>query len=243
MICMDKEYIYKNYLSTQFKKAHGNIEEGFNLYYNYYKKNYQKHLPNDKNSKILDIGCGAGHFLYFLEEENYLNYLGIDISNENIKFCKSKGFKVKLYNVFDFFENDKSYFDLIVMNDVIEHFTKEEVTRLLNSINGHLVDGGKLIIKVVNSSNPILSSSSRYMDFTHEVGFTEESLTQILLVSDFKFVKILPQDIYVLYWNPLNYIAKLFSYFLNTTFLLLFRLYGRKSTKIFTKDIIAVALK
>lgn len=240
---MDKKSIYKNYLSTQLKKAHGNIEGGFDLYYHYYKKNYQRHFPKDKSSRILDIGCGTGHFLHFLEKENYNNYLGIDVSNENVEFCKSKGFNVELYDIFDFLKNNKSCYDVIIMNDVIEHFTKEEIILLLNSINNILVDKGKLIVKVVNSSNPILASSSRYMDFTHETGFTEESLTQVLLVCNFKSVKILPQDIYVLYRNPLNYVAKFFSYLLNTIFLLLFRLYGRKSTRIFTKDIIAVALK
>ncbi len=237
-----KKQIYDKYLTTHFEAAHETEVGGFETYYQYFKKNYLKHLPEDKTVNILDIGCGMGHFLYFLEKEGYKNNVGIDLSEENIEFCRKKGFNVKLGDAFDILEMNTKPFDVIVMNDIIEHFEKQEIIRILELINKNLIKNGKVIIKTPNSSNPILGSSGRYIDFTHEISFTEESLSQVLKVCDFKDVRIYPQDIYVFYKNPLNYIAKYISKVINLIFKLIFLIYGR-NTKIFTKSIIAVGIK
>lgn len=238
-----QERLYSKYISTHIGSIYEATKNDFEVYHKYFEKNYSRYITNDKNIKILDIGCGMGHFLYYLQKEGYENNLGIDASAENIEFCKIKGFKVEHNDVFNFFKSNVEPFDIIVMNDVIEHFNKEEIISILDLIHKNLVENGKLIIKTINSSNPIMANSSRYLDFTHEIGFTEESLSQILKICDFKDVSIYPQNIYIFYFNPLNYIAKFFSILFNFIFRLIFLLYGRKSTKIFTKDIIAVAIK
>ncbi|WP_174591665.1 class I SAM-dependent methyltransferase [Methanocella conradii] len=238
-----KEITYNNYISTHFNNIHPNAEKEFDIYHRYFRKNYLVHLPKDKHAKIADIGCGMGHFLYFLEKEGYKNYIGIDISEENINFCRNHNFNVKLYDVFNFLTDNTEPFQAIIANDIIEHFNKEEIVKLFDLIKNNLSEDGIFIVKVPNASNPITGSSSRYCDFTHEVNFTEESLSQILKVCGYKTVNIYPQDIYVIYSNPLNYIAKLIAWLSFLLFRLLFILYGRKTTKIFTKDLIAVARK
>jgi len=239
----EKERIYSKYITTHFEAVHEKGKSDFETYCRYFKINYLKHLPESKDSKILDIGCGMGHFLYFLEKEGYKNYLGIDISKENIEFCKEKGFNVELWDALSFLKEKQETFDIIVMNDIIEHLSKQEIIQILELVNKNLVENGKTIIKTPNSSNPILANAGRYIDFTHEIGFTEESLSQVLRISGFRDVRVYPQDIYIFYKNPLNYIAKFISKLLNLIFKLLFLLYGRKTTKIFTKSIIAVAEK
>ena len=239
----EKGKIYDKYITTHFVAVHKKDNCGFETYYRYFKKNYFKHLPENKDLNILDIGCGMGHFLYFLGKEGYKNCLGIDISKENIEFCKEKKFNVKLCDAFEFLTEKTKHFDLIVMNDLIEHFNKQEIIEILELVNKNLVQYGKVIIKTLNASNPILANSGRYIDFTHEISFTEESLSQVLRVCGFKDVRIHPQDIYIFYKNPLNYLAKYISKFLNSIFRLLFLLYGRKTTNIFTKSIIGIGVK
>lgn len=129
------------------------------------------------------------------------------------------------------------------MNDVIEHFNKKEILDLLGLINNKLTKNGKIILKTLNSANPILSSSSRYINFTHETGFTEESFAQVLKISGFKDCKVFAPDIYIFNNNPINFLAKTASKILNLLFQQLFKLYGRKTTKIYTKNLIAVATK
>ena len=45
-------------------------------------------LPENLNDKILDIGCGCGHFLYYLNNKGYTNFSGIDISAQQVKYCE-----------------------------------------------------------------------------------------------------------------------------------------------------------
>ncbi len=238
-----RKELYDKFISTHFGKFHKDTPKEMEIYSRYFRKNYLRFLPKNKNAKILDVGCGMGHFLYFLQKEEYRNYIGIDISEENIEVCKKRNFKVEKADVFIFLKNHKEPFDLIVMNDIIEHFKKEEILPLLRLVREHLIAGGKIIIKTGNCSNPLMGVSSRYLDFTHEIGFTEGSLSQVLEICDFKEVKIYPQDIFIFYLNPINYPAKFIHGLLSVIFRLFFLLYGRMSTRIFSKSMIGVGTK
>lgn len=240
--------LYKNYVNTHFSHLHNpnDILKEYEFYYRYYEKNYDHFLPTDINTSILDIGCGMGHFLFYLKKRGFNNYTGIDLSRECVDFCinQNLGRKENIYNVdvFDYLKSKKNKYDLIIMNDIIEHFQPEQIIPLLSLIKRHLNKDGKLVIKVVNSANPILGSSSRFIDFTHTLGFTEESLIQVLSITGFKKVKVYPQNIWI--FNPIiNLIGFFLQSIFNVIFRLMFLLYGRKTTKIFTKDIIAIGTK
>ncbi len=237
---------YNNYLSNHLGKIHQGDKKDFLSMEKYFAKNYLKYLPKDKKVKIIDLGCGMGHFLYFLKKNGYKNYFGIDISAECINFCNKKnlGSKENLFcgDVINFFQKEKRQFDVVMMNDIIEHIPKDKIVSLLRLIKKSLSNNGRLIIKTINCANPITGSSSRYLDFTHTAGFTEESLSQVLSMAGFEEVRIYPQNIWI--FNPIiNFFGKTGQGFLNLVFQSLFFLYGRKTTRIFTKDIIAVAKK
>jgi 2-polyprenyl-3-methyl-5-hydroxy-6-metoxy-1,4-benzoquinol methylase len=238
----EKGRLYSRYLSTHFSKIHPDTQD-FTVQTQYYRKNYSRHLPVGKNKKILDLGCGMGHFLYYLKTEGYTECLGIDLSPENIEFCKKNHLNAEVGNIFEFLKETDYTFDAIILNDIIDHLEKPEIIHLLRLIFEKLSPGGRLIIKAHNASNPIMASSSRYIDFTHELLFTEESLSQVLKITGFEQVSLFPQNLYVFYSNPLNYPALFFNFLLNGTLRLLFHFYGRKTTKIFTKNLIAVAIK
>lgn len=238
-----KERLYKRYIDTHFGKHHKDAAGEMGTYRRYFGKNYSRFLPKDKNARILDLGCGMGHFLHFLKKEGYNNVVGLDIGKETVSYCRNNGFMVEQVDLFKYLEKNNEPFDIIVMNDLIEHLSKEQVILALDLICKNLSINGKVIIKVVNAANPVLGNSSRYLDFTHEVGFTEESLSQVLEICEFKDIAVYPQNIYVFYLNPVNYLARFAAGLLNIVFRSLFLLYGRSSTKLFTKSIIAVATR
>ena len=52
--------------------------------------NYSPLLPNNKNARILDAGCGHGRILNFLYEKAYQNLLGVDRDKEALEKISPK---------------------------------------------------------------------------------------------------------------------------------------------------------
>lgn len=107
-------------------------------------------------------------------------------------------------------------------------------------VRARLLPGGVLIMKTINAANPILGPHSRYNDFTHELSWTEESMGQTLGQAGFSPVDVYPSHLFVFYKNPANWIAWGIAACFELVFQAYFRLHGRKTTRIFTKNIIAV---
>lgn len=234
--------VYENYVSNQLGHLH---RDDYPLMSRYFHKNYGRFLRG-REERILDVGCGMGHFLYFLREYGFTNMVGIDLSQECLDHCQKQGLglpgSLHLAGMEDFLSGQKAAFDIIVLNDVIEHFPKDKIVPNLQLIKEALREGGRVIIKVVNSANPITGSGSRYYDITHTLGFTEESMAQVMRMAGYPRVQIIPQDIWV--FNPLiNLMGKALQGICNFLFRVLNLLYGRRTTRIFTKDLIAVGYR
>jgi len=181
--------IYNKYLSSRFALVNVHSKQALESSLRYYERIYGNVLPTDKNVRILDVGCGMGYFLYYLRKKGYLNFIGIDISEEQINFCRENiTEKVKCCDVFDFLRENVN-FDVIVMNDVLEHFQKKEIVHLLELTYEKLNKPGLLLIKVPNALNPF-NMVNFYNDFTHETLFTKESLFQVLSSTGFDKIRI-----------------------------------------------------
>ena len=48
-------------------------------------------LPTRKDAAILDLGCGYGKFLYFLQNEGYTETRGIDLNPQQLEVARSLG--------------------------------------------------------------------------------------------------------------------------------------------------------
>jgi 2-polyprenyl-3-methyl-5-hydroxy-6-metoxy-1,4-benzoquinol methylase len=143
-------YAPSNYLST--KEYEDSARE-----YDFYYCNF---LTEDKNAPMLDIGCGGGQFLYYLKKKGYKNFLGIDMSSSQIKFCDNNITpNVELADAFEFLPSRKKYYSAISANDVIEHIPKERVVLFLDLIHQALKPEGVLLLKLPNMSNPFAIDS------------------------------------------------------------------------------------
>ena len=238
---LDVSQAYAHYLSTHFG---GDIREGDESFYlqeRYFRKNYLPHLPQRRDARIVDLGCGLGHFLFFLRRAGYTNILGVDVGQECVDFCRERGFPVVQEEICAYLSERTDPVDAFILNDVLEHQTKDLMWLMLELIRSRLVPGGTLLVKVPNVAHPLLGTDSRYLDITHEVGFNENSLEQVLLMAGFTSVRVFGPDIYVTK-NPLvNVVARSAAGILDRLFALVFRLYGRTETTIFRKNILAVA--
>jgi len=180
---------YQKFLSSGFAELNANSERHMVAMYRH---NYKKFLPENKQARILEIGCGMGNFLLFLGEEGYENFLGVDIAPEAIRYCLDKGIsKVKFIKDLMEFLSTAPQFDLIVLNDVIEHLPKNEIVDIFCKISEKLTANGQVIIKTGNMSS-MVGLRIRYNDFTHTAGFTEYSLKQTLFFAGFKRTEVRP---------------------------------------------------
>lgn len=238
---LDVRQAYAHYLSTHFG---GDIREGdesFLLQERYFRRNYLPHLPRRADARIVDLGCGLGHFLFFLQRAGYTNILGVDVGRECIDACRARGFPVVEEEICTFLEQQSEPADAFILNDVLEHQTKDLMWLMLELIRRRLAPRGVLLVKVPNVAHPFLGTDSRYLDITHEVGFNENSLEQVLLMAGFTDVHVFGPDIYVTRNPVVNGVARTLAALLDTLYSLIFRFYGRTETTIFRKNIIAVA--
>ena len=187
------EKVWDKYFSTIFSAGNKLDQEEFENTAIDYGYDYGKLLPSDKTAKILDIGCGAGHLLYYLDKKGYKNYKGIDVSPEQVEFVKANiTEKVELTDAFEYLKDVKDEYDVIVGNDIIEHITKRRSILFMDLIYAALKPNGMCLLKTGNMSAPF-ALSLRYIDITHETGFTKESLVQLFKVANFQRVEIYPK--------------------------------------------------
>lgn len=221
------------------------VQKGYKTLYTFYKENYLKYLPENKNINTLVISCGPGYFVDMMNRHGYNNVLGIDSDPQKVKYGTDRGLNLKAERAFEFLYGNLesgSRFDLIVAEQEINHLSKEELIDFLKLCKDNLSDNGTLIVHVINGANPIVGSESLAQNFDHFFTFTEYSLRQVLEHTKYREIKIFPLSLYVFYTNPFNYAAMLLDKINTLFFRINFILYG-KSNKIFTKKIAASCKK
>lgn len=72
---------------------------------------------NNFSKKILDFGCGLGHFYDWLQANNkFVDYSGLDINESFYSHCKNKFPNLNFYHKDILVDNDLPEFDYIVCN-------------------------------------------------------------------------------------------------------------------------------
>src|SRR6266851_4742596 len=152
-----------------------------------------KYLPllNDleRSAPVLEIGCGAGALLAYLERRGFSHATGIDISAEQIARARERGVQAECGDAFDFLERNPQGFAAIMAVDVLEHFAREELVRLAPLLHQALQPGGRLVVQTANGAG-LFPRQVIYGDLTHMTIFTPDSLAQLLRpvgFSDFAF--------------------------------------------------------
>lgn len=206
-----------------------------------YRQEFCSLIPPDKKAKILDLGCGSGFLVRFLLQEGYENVLGVDNSAEQVEFAKSHNLPVIQADALEYLTHNTN-FDTIFLTDAIEHLIKDEIVTLLLRMREALAPNGYVIIRTPNACS-FMAANSRYMDFTHEISFTEKSLRQVLLACNFKRISIAEQKA-PFGWKPKRLmrwmLLKIWRMLWSTIYTLEV---GSNRPKLFGKNLIAIAYK
>jgi len=185
-----RERCYQKFVSSHWAFDHSLSPKEFDFSHKIYRKKFNKFLPRRKDADILDLACGAGHFLYYLQKEGYIKAKGIDQSGEQLEIAQRMGIKnLEKADIFEYLARSKEQYDLIIANDIIEHLKKEELIDLLDLVHSALKPGGRVFIQTVNAAS-LFGSAIVYIDYTHEQGFTPNSLRQVLRVCNFSDIEV-----------------------------------------------------
>lgn len=99
------------------------------------------------NSRVLDIGCGYGETLAFMESKGCDVY-GIDADRNIEAVAKKFGFKMQV-GIFDASLYEPNFFDYVTMNQVIEHVPN--LNQTFSMISAILKPGGFCIMSTPNA--------------------------------------------------------------------------------------------
>ncbi|MBL7723562.1 MAG: class I SAM-dependent methyltransferase [Chitinophagaceae bacterium] len=159
---------------------------------------------SDKELHILDIGCGLGQTLGYLNKKGFRNLYGIDINDESISICRKNGLEVeKINDTREFAVKTDRKFDRIIMSHVLEHIKKEDMIDTLIHIKKYLLNEGGIFLLMVPNAQSHTGAYWRYEDFTHNIMFTAGSCIYVLKSAGFKNIEFIDPD-GTLYMNPVK---------------------------------------
>ena len=82
----------------------------------------------EKNTRVLDVGCGNGDLMKFLQENKTEDIRGLEISKEKVQNCLSKGLTVIEGNAeSDLKQFPKSSFDYVILSQTLQAFLNPEL--------------------------------------------------------------------------------------------------------------------
>lgn len=187
---------------NQIASNYDNFKKSHNIYFKTLKR-----VINDeiyKSANILDVGCGTGIILNFLNPERGL---GIDVSPAMIKNAKKKylnkqNLKFKVHDITK--KTIIGKFDFILLSDVIEHLSNPNLC--IKNIGKMMNNHTKLILTMANPVwEPILVILEKLrlkMPEGPHRRISEKELLNLLILNNLGIIK--RKSYLPLIYSPIN---------------------------------------
>ncbi len=168
-----------------------------------------------QGGKILDVGCGYGFLLSYLDIEKWERF-GVEPSIKASKIAEGRGIKI-LSNYIDNI-SDTLRFDVILLFDVIEHLA--DPNSMIDKLAGLMNKNGALIILTgnIDSLNAKLTGAhwSYFNTYEHISFFNPKSIK--FLLTQYKL-----DDVKIKYCSyEINFLKNCYSFFKNLLRYILF---------------------
>jgi cyclopropane fatty-acyl-phospholipid synthase-like methyltransferase len=156
-------------------------------YINSFNRFLLKQIKLNKNSRILDIGCGRGKILDDLSNKlKLLNKpIGLDIENHK---DKSKKIIFKKIDALSYVSKTTITFDLILIKQTIHLLKKKQAIKLLSICKNKLNSNGKIIILSLDPNKneiPTFQLMNKKLNISLK---KDEKLFNLILKNQNKFV-------------------------------------------------------
>jgi SAM-dependent methyltransferase len=104
--------------------------------------------------------------------------------------------EAKLGDLNEFLKDKIAEYDVVTGMDIIEHFTKDELLSLIETIKKVLKPSGRVIFRTPNL-DATFGNIYANGDFTHENYLNKNSAMQVMMAMGFKNVEVLPSYLFV----------------------------------------------
>ena len=101
---------------------------------------YRANLRRMRLGRVLDIGCGVGRCLAFVDA----NGVGVDHNPTSVARCRERG--LEAYTPEEFAAEDRGPFDTLLLSHVLEHTDEAQGADLLAQYVGHVRRGGRVLL-------------------------------------------------------------------------------------------------
>ena len=134
----------------------------------YVKSGQQFYVPYFAGRRnVLDIGCGRGEFLETMREAG-VPARGIDLSEESVALCRSKGLDAEIADLFPYLDKlAEGSLDGIFCSQVVEHLPPERLPEMVRLCASRLERGGVIAIETPNPECLAIFATHFYLDPTH----------------------------------------------------------------------------
>nr|MBA3259574.1 class I SAM-dependent methyltransferase [Gemmatimonadales bacterium] len=128
-----KERFYRNYYTTHVLPRKGEATLArFRSRDRAYRGTWGRLLPEDRQSRILDVGCGSGSLVWWMQQRGYVNAAGIDVSAELVQVAGTLGVRnIEHADLRDYLGSRPAAYDLLILRDVLEHFDRAWILDVL----------------------------------------------------------------------------------------------------------------
>lgn len=166
------------------KIAHNAIAK---QYYDEYKDDktdleYIDKFLNMCKGKILDLGCGMGHYSKYIKNKGF-EVVGIDFSKEMLKIAKENEPNVEFIesDICNLPENLDKDFDGVLIAYVIQHLSKEETRECFIKLKERLIEKANLLILFLEGNRILNEEEPFNPEFCYVIKeYEKEEITELL---------------------------------------------------------------
>lgn len=116
---------------------------------------------------VLDVGCGRGEFLELLNELG-VDSRGVDLDGDMVKAAAGRGLQVLEDDALRYLSTVENHsLGGMVLIQVIEHFTAQEVVDFVALAADKIRRGGQVFVETVNPQSLYVYAHSLFLDPTH----------------------------------------------------------------------------
>lgn len=151
-------------------------------------------LPAWRDQPVLDLGTGFGEWLARFGATGFTDLTGVDADDSVVGEAQAAaGARARLVQAEGQFwlESHPGHYGLILVYDVLEHLPPAQIVPFMRAAHRALRPSGRLVVRTPNLQT-LGGSYSRYLDLTHQIGFTEASLRQAYQLAGFPPPQFLP---------------------------------------------------